>query len=264
MKCEECQKLLWDFDECSESEQKIILEHLAVCPECRETLSLIKKVQNASASLSISVADKTIARLEKEKKPLYSSFLKYSLVASVVIVASLIFLLPTLSTKTADHAENASVDYKTESVTDGAVGTTWEDNLLFDRVEMEEAEDFAPEAPLDKEYCENEPISSPDTTVDEPMEVPEADVQMLINLYKDTFLISSHTSDVVLSGVDINDVCKLLSSLSPVLCDTHVEIETDVLSSVLLILESANIFPIYTTSSETVLKTVIYFEENLK
>ncbi len=269
LKCEECQKLLWDFDDCSEDEQKRILEHLNSCPECRETLALIQKVQNSDVPAPLSVADKTIARLEKEKKPLYSSFLKYSLAASVVIVASLIFLLPTIRPKTADNAENASLDYKAEStVADGvATGTVWFDDMLFGVAESEDmVEDCAPEAeaPTSEEFSKNEPVTAPEVPRDEPMEVPEADEQMLINLYKDTFLISSHTADVVLSGVSEMRVMEILSSLSPEKIDAHIEIAGDALDMVITLLKEADVVPVYTTVSETVVKTIVYFEENLK
>ncbi len=264
MICKDCCEKLWDFDELSESEKEEIIVHLAECEECRKEYALIKSVQENPAPVAISVADRVVKTLEKERvrrRPL--KLVKYSAAACLVLVLclSLYFnMFDKFAAETEDCAD-FELSLKAETAFDGAVGTTdnGAKNEFFDYAEPESIFEEEKPAQEDVSALEPEAPEPPKASMGVLDEAPEADEQMKLNLYKEMHTLSSHSSDIVVEGGDIDSALEVLAHLDAVLTDDHLELEGDVTVDTVKALSQNGFEVIYTTSSETVFKTLVFF-----
>lgn len=103
-----------------------------------------------------------------------------------------------------------------------------------------------------------------DTPVTESAPVYADDVGMLMNVYKDMHSLSYHTADIIVSGGDLSGVCDTLFELGAQNVDSHVEINGDFYFEAQELLALAGFDILYVSSSESVNKTLIYFEDLMK
>ncbi len=272
MDCEKTRELLWDFDDLDDGEKAEILSHLQSCRECSGEFEIIKKVQSTTVAPEISVADKVIERISKEKlrtSPLKA--LRYTTAACLALVFCAFLLLRTFDKKDAAAENDAALapEMKAESVFDTADGGDY--NFLYSENYSDEEtamgsvtvttttqdnlKDFQNVAE-DSLAVESEPEAAGKTP-------PEADEQMKLNYYKDALDISSHTVDLVVSGRDIDKALEVLAPFGAVRVENHVEIEGDFSLEVEKILLENSFNPLYSTSSETPRKTLVFFEDYL-
>ena len=280
--CNRAREIMWD-----EPQNEELLEHIASCPECKSEYELINKTKSALSS-----KDETsgiMARIRKEEhRRKISKITKFAAVAVLALAVGIFGKLALDSgLKRAEKADDADCVFEAESTTDGYTGTT--DNGDFKDFEyskpMEpssppsaspmnpEPESAVSDDAVSNKYTEYPSEEEPEAPVEREEEAlesetsqivrDEADTIWLFGNYKADNNIPSHTADVIVSGDDISGVAQLLCDYGAYVQSSHVVIDKDVYSEVQKLLSEAGFEILTATSSENVLKTVIYFKELL-
>jgi len=265
MDCKQAKELMWEKDLSAE-----FLEHIESCPECKSEYELIKRTKTALSSKdNLTERILVAATLDKRRR----TALKITRIAAVFLVVFAVGIFAKLALesglKTANDCEMEfapTTQNKSESST--VVGTqngffeTFDGALGCDRAEAEEP--MASEESMDKPVVEDMEEAVEGLPTVESDRVYSDDVGMLMNVYKDIHSLSYHTADIIVSGDDVSGVCDTLFELGAEKVDLHVEIDGDFYFEAQDLLVRAGFDILYVSSSESVNKTLIYFEDLMK
>ncbi len=274
MNCDNFRRLMWEDNLPDEA-----LKHLEECPECKKEYELVKKMRSSLASRE-DMTGRIMAGIVKEKRR--QIFKTVSRIAAALVILFAVGIFARLAIGSGfiakesvndngafDREEIGFVTKSESSATDDRDYSS--DGSLNDildynyPMEAEPEEDFIPREP-ESPKCEPEMPSSGATVKEESVEIEEApahDLYMLLNEYKDIYGISQHTADIIVSGGSLDGVLDALYELGAVIVDSHVEIDGDFYFEAQTLLEKAGFTVTLTSSSETVKKTLIYFEDLL-
>ena len=260
MDCTQAKELMWETDLPEE-----FFEHIESCPECKKEYELIKKTKTALASKDDMTCRILVAAMMEKRRRLAARIIR---VAAVFLVVLSVGIFARLAIDSGlkfeqDSAENfaPALDYDAaESVT----GTT---NGFFDGGTKDEYfevnEPASPEDSfMDSVITESEAVEE-EAPVAEDM-VFDDDVSMLMNVYKDMHGLSYHTADIIVSGDDTLGASDALEELGARMVDSHIEIEGDFYFEAQELLTRAGFDVLFVSSSESVNKTLVYFEELIK
>ncbi|MBR5460569.1 MAG: hypothetical protein IKV53_06835 [Clostridia bacterium] len=273
MDCNRFHELMWEDTVPDEA-----LKHFEECPECKKEYELVKKMRSSLAS-SENMTGRIMARIVKEKRrQLFKNVTKIA-AAFVVLVAVGFFARIAINSgfvakesvndNGAFDREEIGLVTKSESTTanDQDYSSDGSSNDMFDYnypMEAEPEEDFVA---MEPESPKPEPETASGTTVKEEVleseEAPAHDLYMLLNEYKYNHGISQHTADIIVSGGSLDEVLDTLYELGAVIVDSHVEINGDFYFEAQMLLEKAGFTVALTSSSETIKKTLVYFEDLL-
>lgn len=267
MDCTKARDLMWEDSQPSE-----FFEHLDICPECRRAYELVKKTRGvfkAPDNMTIPVMD----RIKKSERARRISLI--TKIAAVFVAVMMVGIFAKIIIDNGlDRTKKSAPEHFT---TDSTLST--ESNGAFDGV-VEDAFDTPmepsyaePESPmLDTPAAEEAP--SPDYSTYEGMTKDEASVEsdmifeddanMLLNEYKAMNFLSVHTADIVVSGSDTKNALEVLSEFSPSLCDYHIEIVGDFYFEAQKELEREGFEIVLSSASESIKKTLIYFDSLIK
>ncbi len=273
MDCTKARELMWE-DELSEE----FFAHIEGCPECRKAYELVKKtkaVLNRPDDMEGAVMKK-IKKAEHARK--ISLITKVAAVFVAVLAVGIfakIIIDNGLEKSGRDASENNIVMTEKEDgfSASGSNGTYGEfvDKGLTDKEDSADDYDVAPEEPYYEEpmapSIEEAPSASdrytPDGTQNKE-DLSKDDVNMFLNEYKDMNTLPVHTADIVVSGDNIKYAREVLEKFSPEQCDYHIEIQGDFYFEVQEALQGADFEIVLTTSSETIKKTLVFFDSLIK
>lgn len=265
MDCKQARELMWEKDLPAE-----FFAHIETCSDCRKEYELIKKTKTALSSKD-NVKERILVAATLDKRRRTALRITRIAAAFLVVFAVGIFAKLALDTglKTANDCEAnfaPNLEYKAESSTAATVG-----GILFDGVandEFYEAEEPMESTESEEDYdvphAEEPMAEKPVTTEDAKNEILRDDVGMLMNVYKDMHSLSYHTADIIVSGDDVSGVCNALYELGAEEVDSHIEIAGDFYFEAQDLLTRAGFDILYVSSSESINKTLIYFEDLMK
>ncbi|MBQ9975100.1 MAG: hypothetical protein IJP16_01205 [Clostridia bacterium] len=274
MTCNDFRSYMWEDNVPDEA-----LKHLEECPECKKEYELVKKMRSSLAS-SEDMTGRIMARIVKEKRR--QIFKTVSRIAAALVILFAVGIFARLAINSGFVAkesvndngafESEEIGFVTKSESTASDDRDYSSdgslNDIFDYnypMEAEPEEDFVPmepESPApEPETASGSPNMEKDTVESE--EAPAHDLYMLLNEYKDNHGISQHTADIIVSGGSLDEVLDTLYELGAVIVDSHVEIDGDYYFEAQTLLEKAGFTVALTSSSETVKKTLIYFEDLL-
>ena len=268
MDCKQAKELMWEKDLPAE-----FFEHIETCPECKSEYELVKKTKTALSSKDdLTERILVAAMLDKRRR----TALRITRIAAVFLVVFAVGVFGKLALdsglKTANDCEMnfaPTTEYKSESSTVGGTQNGFFET--FDGAMSEdaaEAEPMTPEEPMEKPVAEDREEIMEETVEDLPTvesdRVYADDVGMLMNVYKDMHSLSYHTADIIVSGDDVSGVCDTLFELGAEKVDSHIEIDGDFYFEAQDLLVRAGFDILYVSSSESVNKTLIYFEDLMK
>ena len=256
MDCDKIRELLWDFDDAEGDELAEMIRHIESCESCARDFRAIKEMKNIRLASGHSVADRVMEKVREDvKRKNIFKITRYAAAACLVLVVCTFFFLKGFDKKT----ENDTA--LSEDVTVVLQNTHADEErfeVLSDPVKTETAKDLSEE----ENFTQVKDDALPESVFDDVMtSPPEADEQMKLNFYKDDLSLSSHSADIVVSGRDISGALELLAELGAVQTERHIEISGDFSAQVEKILCDGGFQVLYTTSSETPRKTLVFFSD---
>ena len=263
MDCTQARELMWEKNLPEE-----FLAHIEACPECKKEYELVRKTKNALSSKDdLKERILVAAALDKRRR----TALRITRIAAVFLVVFAVGIFGKLALDSGLKLVNdcemdfaPTTEHKSESSTVG--GTQ---NGFFEMLDgaaskdSVEAEPMAPEEPMEPPVVESEEAVEEEAPAVEDSIFAD-DVGMLMNIYKDMHSLSYHTADIIVSGSDMTGVCDALSELGAQIVDSHIEIEGDFYFEAQDCLTRTDFDILLASSSESVNKTLVYFEDLLK
>ena len=267
MDCTKAREVMWE-----EELSKEFFDHIESCPECKKAYELVKKTRTVLKTRD-NMEGAVMKKIKKAERARKISLITKIAAVFVAVLAVGIFakIIIDNGLERSDKAvsEDQITEEKNEEFSTGSNGNYGAvDDGLMDKDEvfkpsapMEEPMFPAPEAP-EETPAEAEPANPGSDAITE--DSAKNDVVMFLNEYKDMNSLSAHTADIVVSGDNIKYAQEILEDYSPETYDSHLEIQGDFYFEVMKSLDSNGFEVIFSTSAETIRKTLIYFDSLLK
>lgn len=260
---EKAKELMWENENSSE-----LSDHIENCEECRkeyETVKRLKKVFASDKDISQTVMYKI--NLQKRRRFIHRLINACAIVfLSVAVTAIVKFANP--GNKFSNNADVESVINESSSTLSVKSPEEISDNI---EKKIGDVEDFVSPGheTADKSFSD-ENNSNDDGKLDDKNSYTksdesytDADLYMLLSDYKDSLSLPYHTADIIVMGSDINKALDYLSPIGAIQEEKYIKIDGDAYFEAQKILTDAGFKIEFTTSSESIFQTFIFFADLL-
>ncbi len=261
---EKAKELMWENENSKE-----LSDHIENCEECRkeyEAVKRLKKIFTSDKDISKSVMYKI--NLQKRRRFIHRLINVCAVVFCLFAVTAIVkFANP--GKKFSNNADCGSVVNESMSSTPSVKSP----EEISDSIEENngDVEDFVSPGheTADKSFLD-ENNSNDDCKLDNKNSqtksdesYTDTDLYMLLSDYKDSLSLPYHTADIIVTGYDINKALDYLSPIGAIQEEKYIKIDGDAYFEAQKILADAGFKIEFTTSSESIFQTFIFFADFL-